>query len=97
MTVTEVWLPAYDVEAEATDVLSQDLTAQTDDTETRVDNKLGLSPDALAYRDRARRDADLLQTFVDIGRLSVADRDSLIETGSRIRIIGSRLDGRWDY
>jgi len=92
VTATEVYMPMRDAEIEIVELLSQEHPDQGNGSkpaEFTADNELGLSPDELICRDRARRDADVLRTFVEIGRLSLSDMESLLQTGSRRRIVDS--------
>jgi hypothetical protein len=96
MTLTEAYLRHYDADVEIAETFPQSPIDQADKVEAEADNELGLSPDELICRDRARRDTDVLEMFVGIGRLSLADKESLLRTGSRVKIIGSSADGSWD-
>ncbi len=95
MTITEAYLPRYDKEAEIA-TFPQSSIDQPDTVVAETDNELRLSPDELVCRDRARRDVDVLEMFVGIGRLRLADKDLLLKTGSRIKIIGNSTEGSWD-
>lgn len=61
--------------------------------EATVEGASLLSPQDLAFRNNASRNADILGMFVDMGRISAENACSLLTTGSRAnKIISSTED-----